>query len=52
LNDKGAGAAINRMTGKRFIGFQNPVKPVILSEAQVEIVQTSIGTKPLNAIGY
>jgi hypothetical protein len=27
------------------------VNPVILSKAQVEIVQTSMGTKPLNAIG-
>jgi hypothetical protein len=32
-NGKGAGGTMNRMAGKRFTGFQNPVNPVILSKA-------------------
>jgi len=33
LKDKETGGMINRMTGKWFTGFQNPVNPVILSKA-------------------
>jgi hypothetical protein len=42
---------MNRMAGTWFTGFQNPVNPVILSKARVEMVQTSVGTEPFNAIG-
>ena len=37
------GKKMNRMAGKEFPGFQNPVNPVILSKASIEILQTSRG---------
>jgi len=35
------GKKMNRMAGKRFSGFQNPVNPVILSKPSIEALQTS-----------
>jgi hypothetical protein len=31
--------------------IQNLVNPVILSKARIEVCQTGVGAKPLNAIG-
>jgi hypothetical protein len=49
LKDEAEACAINRTTGKRLTGFQNPVNPVILSKTQIEASQTRAAMKPLNA---
>jgi hypothetical protein len=37
------GKKMNGMAGKEFPGFQNPVNPVILSKASIEVLQRSRG---------
>jgi hypothetical protein len=43
------GKKMNKMAGKGFSGFQNPVNPVILSKASIELLQRSRGWETVNA---
>jgi hypothetical protein len=42
-DDPETGKKMNRMAGKGFSGFRNPVNPVILSKPSIEVLPRSRG---------
>jgi len=51
LKDEEQAWAINRITGKRLAGFQNPGNPFILSKSDIETCQSAAAIKPSKAPG-